>query len=352
MKRSDVDISSVFYVIMIITGLVVITGGMMHARAILIPLMMASFIAIVSNGPISWFMEKGCPQWLALFLVLALFCCAVLLSLLVVGTSVKDFLHNIPEYENKLHQQMEQLYAFLGSKGIHFKGKGMAKVLFNPASAMKYTGELLNDFGSLLANSFVILLIVVFMLSEARDFPAKLKSIFGENDTKIIQLQKFNASIKQYMYILTLISLCTGVLVTLSLLVIGVDYPIMWGMLAFAFNFIPNIGSIIAAVPPVLLAMVQLGPGSGLVVAACYLGINMVMGNVIQPRFMGKGLGLSTLVVFLSVLFWGWVLGPVGMLLSVVLTMIFKIMLDSNEDTQWLGLFLGPNLQEEQNKGN
>ena len=176
MKRSDVDISSVFYVIMIITGLVVITGGMMHARAILIPLMMASFIAIVSNGPISWFMEKGCPQWLALFLVLALFCCAVLLSLLVVGTSVKDFLHNIPEYENKLHQQMEQLNAFLGSKGVHLKGKGMTGVLFNPASVMKYTGELLNDFGSLLANSFVILLIVVFMLSEARDFPAKLKS--------------------------------------------------------------------------------------------------------------------------------------------------------------------------------
>ena len=351
MKRSDVDISSVFYVIMIITGLVVITGGMMHARAILIPLMMASFIAIVSNGPISWFMEKGCPQWFALFLVLALFCCAVLLSILVVGTSVKDFLHNIPEYENKLHQQMEQLYAFLGSKGVHLKGKGMAEVLFNPASAMKYTGELLNSFGNLLANGFVILLIVVFMLSEARGFPAKLKSIYGENDTKISKLQKFNASVKQYMYILTLISLCTGVLVTLSLLVIGVDYPIMWGMLAFAFNFIPNIGSIIAAVPPVLLAMVQLGPGSGLVVAACYLGINMVMGNVIQPRFMGKGLGLSTLVVFLSLLFWGWVLGPVGMLLSVVLTIKLKIMLDSNEETKWLGMLLGPNPREEENIG-
>ncbi len=347
MRRSDIDIASVFYVIMIITGLVIITGGMMQARTLLIPLMMASFIAIVSSGPILWFQKKGCPKWLALFLVLALVCCAVLLSILVVGTSVKDFVHNIPEYENKLQQQVEQLYVFLGSKGVHLKGKGMAEVLFNPASAMKYTGELLNNLSSLLANGFVILFIVVFMLSEARGFSAKWKSIFGENSKEINQVRKFNASVKQYMNIMTLISLCTGILVTLSLLAIGVDYPVMWGMLAFIFNFIPNIGSIIVAVPPVLLAVVQLGPGSGLVVAACFLVINMVMGNVIQPRFMGKGLGLSTLVVFLSLLFWGWVLGPVGMLLSVVLTMKLKIMLDSNEETQWLGMLLGPNPEEE-----
>lgn len=350
MRRSEVDISSVFYVIMIITGLVVITGGMMQARTLLIPLMMASFIAIVSSGPISWFQEKGCPQWLALFLVLALACCVVLLSILVVGTSVKDFLHNIPEYENKLHQQMEQLHAFLGSKGVHLKGKGMAEV-FNPASAMKYAGELLNGLSSLLANGFIILLLVVFMLLEARGLPAKWKSIYGEDDTKINQFQKFNASVKEYMFIKTLVSLSTGALAAVSLLLIGVDYPVMWGMLAFAFNFIPNIGSIIAAVPPVLLAMVQIGPGSGLAVAACYLGINVAMGNVIEPRFMGKGLGLSTLVVFLSLLFWGWVLGPVGMLLSVVLTIKLKIMLDSNEETQWLGILLGPNPREEQNKG-
>ncbi len=350
MRRFDVDIASVFYVIMIITGLVVITGGMMQARTILIPLMMASFIVIVSSGPISWFQKKGCPQWLALFLVLALVCCAVLVSILVVGTSVKDFLHNIPEYENKLHQQMEQLRAFLGSKGVHLQGKGIAEAL-NPASAMKYAGELLNGLSSLLANGFIILLIVVFMLSEARGLPAKLKSIYGEDEKKINQLKKFNASVNQYMFIKTLVSLSTGVLAAVSLLVIGVDYPVMWGMLAFAFNFIPSIGSIIAAVPPILLAMVQIGPASGLVVAACYLGINIVMGNIIEPRFMGKGLGLSTLVVFLSLLFWGWVLGPVGMLLSVVLTMKLKIMLDSNEETQWLGILLGPNPGEEQNKG-
>ena len=148
------------------------------------------------------------------------------------------------------------------------------------------------------------------------------------------------------MSIKTMVSLVTGALVSFCLLVIGVDYPLMWGMLAFAFNFIPNIGSIIAAVPAVLLAMVQLGPGSGLAVTVCYLVINMVMGNLVEPRFMGKGLGLSTLVVFISLLFWGWIFGPVGMLLSVLLTMKLKIWLDSNEDTKWLALLLSPNPTE------
>ena len=127
---------------------------------------------------------------------------------------------------------------------------------------------------------------------------------------------------------------------------IGVDYPIMWGMLAFAFNFIPNIGSIIAAVPAVLLSLVQLGVGNALAVAACYLAINVLVGNVIEPRFMGKDLGLSTTVVFLSLVFWGWVFGPVGMLLSVVLTMNFKLVLACSEETKWLALLLGPNPEE------
>ena len=145
------------------------------------------------------------------------------------------------------------------------------------------------------------------------------------------------------MFIKSIVSAATGALVAFCLWVIGVDYPLMWGMLAFAFNFIPTIGSIIAAVPPVLLALVQLGPGSALAVAVCYIVLNLTIGNVVEPRFMGKGLGLSTMVVFFSLLFWGWVFGPIGMLLSVVLTIIIRIMLESSEETKKWALLLGPN---------
>ena len=346
MRKNDASIPGVFFVIMMFTGIVIIIGGMMHARTILIPFMMATFIAVISSGPISLFRKKGLPEWLAILLVMGLMCGIAFLAALVVGSSVKGFMQNLPAYEDKLHQQMENLYTFLGSKGLDLKGKGFGYIL-KPAAAMKYAGIILSDLGSLLTNGFVILLIVMFMLFEASIFPAKLKAIYGEDDSKLLHIDRFKKSVQQYMYIKTLVSLVTGVLAMLSLMIIGVDYPVMWGMIAFALNFVPNIGSIIAAVPPVLLAAVQLGPTSSLAVAACYLSINMVMGNVVEPRFMGKELGLSTLVVFLSLLFWNWVLGPIGMLLSVVLTMKLKILLESNEDTRWLALLLGPNPTEE-----
>ena len=148
------------------------------------------------------------------------------------------------------------------------------------------------------------------------------------------------------MAIKTLISLATGVIVTLMLLIIGVDYPLLWGLLAFVLNFVPNIGSIIAAVPAVLLAVIQLGVIYALITAMAYFILNLFMGNVIEPRFMGRELGLSTLVVFLSLLFWGWLLGPVGMLLSVPLTITARIALDSRDDTRWIAILLGPDIVE------
>ncbi|MEC8428670.1 MAG: AI-2E family transporter, partial [Pseudomonadota bacterium] len=132
-----------------------------------------------------------------------------------------------------------------------------------------------------------------------------------------------------------------GVLVLLWLLFLGVDYPVLWAMLAFMLNFVPNLGSILAAIPAVLLALVQLGPFEAIWVAVGYVVVNTVVGNVLEPRIMGRGLDLSTLVVFVSLVFWGWVLGPVGMLLSVPLTMTVKIALENFKDTEWIAVMLG-----------
>jgi AI-2 transport protein TqsA len=146
------------------------------------------------------------------------------------------------------------------------------------------------------------------------------------------------------MAIKTWMSLATGIAVFIWLVIIGVNYAVLWGLLAFFLNYVPNIGSIIAAIPAVLLALIQLGLVKSIIVAGGFTVINLLIGNVIEPRFMGRGLGLSTLVVFLSLLFWGWVLGPVGMLLSVPLTMTAKIALDSRDETRWLAILLGPEI--------
>jgi len=137
------------------------------------------------------------------------------------------------------------------------------------------------------------------------------------------------------------IRLSTGIAIGIWLWLLEIDYALLWALLAFLLNYVPNIGSIIAAIPAVLLALIQFGMGASLITALGYAVVNLVIGSFIEPKFMGRGLGLSTLVVFLSLVFWGWVLGPIGMLLSVPLTMILKIALQSNDDTRWIAIILG-----------
>jgi predicted PurR-regulated permease PerM len=137
----------------------------------------------------------------------------------------------------------------------------------------------------------------------------------------------------------------TGLVIWLWLTLIGVDFAALWAMLAFLLNFVPNIGSVIAAIPAVLLALVQLGPGPALLTMVGYMVVNVVIGSLIEPKIMGRGLGLSTLVVFVSLVFWGYVLGPAGMLLSVPLTMVLKIALDSNPQTRPAAILLGPEIE-------
>jgi predicted PurR-regulated permease PerM len=225
--------------------------------------------------------------------------------------------------------------------GVDTSGLVFTEIL-NLGAAMKLVATLLNSLSNVLTNGFLILMTVIFMLMEASSFPAKLRRALGGPKSSLARFDNFIRNVKHYMAIKTLISLATGTFVAIWLAIIGVNYPMLWGLLAFALNYVPNIGSLIAAVPAVLLAIVQLGVLKALVVAAGYLGINIVMGSFLETRFMGHGLGLSTLVVFLSLLFWGWVLGPVGMLLSVPLTMTAKIALESKDDTAWIAVLLGP----------
>lgn len=205
---------------------------------------------------------------------------------------------------------------------------------------------MLSGVGNVMANLFLIILTIVFMLFEAQSLPKKLHLALDDPDMRLKQIDRFLQSVNQYMVIKTLVSLATGIIVGVGLTFIGVDYAMLWAVIAFLFNYIPNIGSIIAAIPAVLLAFIQLGPAAAGGTALLYVGANMVMGNIIEPKFMGRGLGLSTLVVFLSLIFWGWLLGSVGMLLSVPLTMVVKIALESSKSGNWLAILLSDDIED------
>jgi predicted PurR-regulated permease PerM len=235
------------------------------------------------------------------------------------------------------------VFEWLQARGVDV-GEYQASITesFDPSSAMAVVQDAIAGIGAVLSNGLMVLLTVVFILLEASGMPAKLQRVLSDPETSIGGFRAFIDSVKRYLLIKTLVSAITGLIVGVWLAILGVDFPVLWGMVAFAFNYIPTIGSVIAAVPVLLLAVVQLGPGAVISVCICYLATNLLMGNIVEPRIMGKGLGLSALVVFVSLVFWGWLLGITGMLLSVPLTMIVKIACEQSEKTKPVAVLLGP----------
>lgn len=321
---------------------VVVVAGLKAAQALVNPFLLAVFIAVISTPPLFWLEARGLPRGAAL-LVVVLAVVGVLFGLsVVVGASVNDFTNDLPRYTERLKGQFGSLVETLRGFGIELPldRQGMVDQI-NPAWVLQLAGQLFNGFGVVLANAFLILLAVVFILLEASSFSGKLYAIAGDAHLTRAGVDAFTGTVRRYLAIKSLMSLGTGASVWLWLSLLGVDYPILWGLLAFLLNFVPNIGSVIAAVPAVLLAFVQLGPAAALWTAAGYLAANVFFGNVLEPRFMGRGVGLSPLVVFLSLVFWGWVLGPVGMFLSVPLTITAKIALAASDETRWAAVLLG-----------
>jgi len=319
---------------------VVLVAGMREAQPILIPFLLSAFIAVIAMPPLVFMQRCGLPKTVALAVVISGVVGIGMLMGALVGSAVDDFSAQLPVYQVKLETQTADLLRWSAEMGVEVSREAVNNLL-DPAKAMKMAAQGLNTLGGLLTNAFLIMLTVIFVLLEASSFPSKLRLILNNPEASFAHLERFTSNINRYMAIKTGTSLLTGLIVAIWLWVIGVDYPVLWGTLAFLLNYVPNIGSIIAAIPALLLALVQLGPGAALWSGVGFLVVNNLVGNVIEPRFMGRGLGLSTLVVFLSLVFWGWVLGPVGMFLSVPLTMTLKIALDSSEDTRWIAVLLG-----------
>ena len=326
--------------LLISAAFVIVIAGMRAAESLLVPFLLSLFIAIICSPPLVWMKSRGLPGGVSLGIMVMVVVLAGFLIGAVVGSSVNDFRGDLPAYEERLQALMLRLQEFLGSKGIDVSLASMREH-FNPGVVLKFAGNTLASFGNVMTNAFLILLLVIFILAEEVRFSDKIQFANDEATRTVTALGRFTKSVNQYMALKTGVSLFTAFLAVSWLLWLDVDYPVLWGLLAFLLNFVPTLGSILAAVPPVLLALIQLGLGDAALTAMGYVFINVMVGNVIEPRIMGKGLDLSALVVFLSLVFWGWVLGPVGMLLSVPLTMTVKIALENFDDTRWLAVLLG-----------
>jgi len=323
-----------------LAAFVIVMAGVMAATTILMPMLLAFFISVIAMQPVLWLTERKVNHTLAVLLVL-IGVMAIFGGIgALLGNSINRFAQDAPIYANKLRDINEGLTNSLGEFGLNMRLEQWDG-LVDPGKIFNYTANILTEFGTLMGNALLVFFIVLFLLLERGSIRLKVEIIAKRYDNNLKVFTAIIESMRSYLSLKTIISLITGVFIWLWLLFFGIEYALLWGLIAFLLNYIPNIGSIIAAVPTVLFALVQLGfAGAGWTLLG-YLIVNMVVGNVIEPRLMGKEMGLSTLIVFLSLVFWGFILGTVGMFLAVPLTMTFKIILDQYPKSKWISILLG-----------
>ncbi|RDL46054.1 hypothetical protein DN730_03155 [Marinomonas piezotolerans] len=322
-----------------VAAFVLIIAGLKAASQIVVPFMLSVFIAIICTPLLGTLSRRNIPTWLSIIVIVVLIMICLTFVGLLVGASLDDFTKQLPTYRERFGVEMSGLLEKLSTFGINISYQQIRDYA-DPSALMSLFTNTLTSLGSVLTNMFLVIMTVVFILFEAAEVPKKLAYALGDATNSMDKVNQFIDTVNRYLMIKTLISLATGLIIGLWLWFLGVDFPILWGVSAFLLNFIPNIGSIIAAVPAVLLAFVQLGSLHAGLTGLGFLAVNLIMGNFIEPKFMGRGVGLSPLVVFLSLILWGWVFGPVGMLLSIPLTIIIKIALEASPRMYWLAIMI------------
>lgn len=318
----------------------VIVASLRAAATFFVPVAMALMVSMVCIPAVRWLERMRVPSPLAIVLVLVVVVVVGLIVPLVVGAAVTSFQAALPEYREKMGPWFHSVTDALRARGWDVPERPVLSEWYDTGSLFQLVADATRGAVRVLSNVVVVLLVIIFTLVEARLLPRKLEWAFGAPEAART-FEQIVERVGRYVSVKTLMSLLTGVLVGSLNAAVGVDFPVLWGFVAFAFNFIPNIGSILAAIPPVLLAALEFGFGPAALVGFAYGVINLSISNGLEPQLMGARLGLSTLVVFLSLLFWFWVWGPIGMLLSAPLTMILKITLEQSDELRPVALLLG-----------
>ncbi|MCI0437198.1 MAG: AI-2E family transporter [Gemmatimonadetes bacterium] len=327
-------------VLLAAAAFVIVVAGLKVAAPILVPCALAGFIVIVTRPAVSWLQRRRVPTSIAITLVILLLFGVIAMFVSVATQSLGEIRVAFPRYVDRLQQIELDLIAWLGTRGIEFPS-ALRLDQVNAQRAFDILSGAVVGAAGIMTTAVLVLIIAIFGMIEANGIHGKLRKAFGDSHA-VRGLGTVVAEVQHYLGIKTVISLVTGLSVGVLTWAIGLDFPVFWGIVAFLLNFVPNIGSIIAAIPAVLLALVQIGPDGAILTTIAYLAVNTVFGTIIDPIWTGRRLGLSTLVVMLSLVFWGWMWGAIGVLLAVPLTMIARVMLEKSDEYRWVAILLAP----------
>lgn len=318
---------------------VIVISGLKVASEIVVILLLSIFISSILSAFLNFLRDKNIPNVISYSILLLAFTGSVFLIVYLVNTSLLDFMKSLPVYEEKIKELTLASISLLDQYGIKVNKVEILKLL-NFNSLFNFTTELVGNLGAILSKILLITIGVAFILSESKLFHKKIKLIFRNDNQKLVSFNLFSHNLQRYFTVKTFTSFLTGFFIYVALLFFEIKNPILWAFVAFLFNFIPVVGSIVASLPAIVISTVAGNYEATIWLIIIYLVINIAISNVIEPKFMGKELGLSPMVIFFSLIFWGWVLGIVGMFLAVPITMTLKIALEASDHTKHLGMLL------------
>ena len=326
--------------VLMMAGLVIFIAGLKFAAPLLVPLVTAVFLTVVSMPVVRALTVRRVPRWAAIALAVLLDLAVLLGFAGLVGGSMNEFYDRVPYYQTRLTELTLESAAWVSERGLHVEPSRIGQAV-DQVQVMTLVADLFQRLTALLSKALLVALLVLFMLFESGTWRMKLVYVLHSPTQDLPRFANAAREVQRYLVVKSGLSVVTGALCGTWAAICGVDFPLVWGLLAFLLNYIPTLGMFIATIPPVVVALIQYGPGSALLVLTGYGIINFTLGNFVEPRIMGRALGLSALVVFLSMVFWGWLWGPIGALLAVPLTMVIKILLANTEDLRWAAVLLG-----------
>jgi AI-2 transport protein TqsA len=314
----------------------------MQATAdLLAPVMLALMLTVTVSPLTQWLRRHGTPVWLAMLTTVV----TVYVILFALGgalfVSVARLVDLLPQYQDQFAGLRDDLVSGLSGLGI---SAGQLRDLVagaDPGTVARLAEGLIGGLTGLLSNTVFLLAVLLFMCLDTVNFPARLQSVTGERPQVVGALRSFAQGTRRYLLVSTVFGLVVAVVDTVLLWWLDVPLPLLWGLLSFITNYIPNVGFVIGLIPPALLALLQGGPELMLTVILLYCAVNFVIQSVIQPKIVGDAVGLSATVSFLSLVFWTWVLGALGALLAIPLTLLTKgLLVDIDPSTRWLNALL------------
>ena len=329
--------SSILKVVLIWAGVAIIIIAMKMSATILSSFLLAGVIGISVLPATSWLIRKGVATWLALLITIGLIFLGIVALIAVIAISVINLVETLPQYQSNLQGLLDSAATGLGNLGLQQTDLESAIAGIDAGGVMGFIGSFLGGILSSLSNLLVMLMVLIFFILGAPLLSTKIQAVYTSDNPIFSRFGSLIRDLQQYVSITTWINFLVGLVNTIFLMIIGIDFAVLWGVLSFLTGYIPNIGFWIAAIPPVLLALLQYGIGKALIVLVGFIVINGGVQNILTPKMMGQGLNLSVFVVTVSLFFWGWVLGPMGAILAIPLTMIVKeVFLDAYDDTRGL----------------